>query len=97
VPEVEALGMHYFAGGSVVSHGNPRLVRVGVPVVVDGLYVEPGDLIHGDANGVLKVPIEVADELPTIIDRVRTGEKATFEFLASDEFTRDEALRRSSL
>jgi 4-hydroxy-4-methyl-2-oxoglutarate aldolase len=97
VPEVEALGMHYFARGSVVSHGNPRLVRVGVPVVIDGLYVETGDLIHGDANGILKVPIAVAADLPPIIDRVRTGEHATFEFLKSPEFTRDEALRRSAL
>jgi 4-hydroxy-4-methyl-2-oxoglutarate aldolase len=97
VAEVEALGMHYFAGGAVASHGNPRLVRVGVPVVVDGLYVEGGDLIHGDLNGVLKVPLDIAAELPPIIDRVKDGEKATFEFLESSEFTRDEALRRSSL
>jgi regulator of RNase E activity RraA len=97
VLEVEALGMHYFSAGAVASHGNPRLVRVGVPVVVDGLYVEPGDLIHGDANGILKVPLEVVADLPPIIDRVRTGERTTFDFLESPEFTRDEALRRSHL
>lgn len=97
VPEVQALEMHYFAGGTVVSHGNPRLVRVGVPVVVDGMYVEPGDLIHGDANGILNVPTAIAADLPPIIDRVKSGEKETFEFLESARFSRDEALRRSSL
>jgi 4-hydroxy-4-methyl-2-oxoglutarate aldolase len=97
VLEVEALGMHYFAAGAVVSHGNPRLVRVGVPVVVDGMYVEPGDLVHGDANGVLNVPLAVASELPDLVDRVKSGEQETFRFLESDDFTRDEALRRSSL
>jgi regulator of RNase E activity RraA len=97
VVEVAALGMQYFARGSVVSHGNPRQVRVGVPVVVDGLFVESGDIIHGDANGILKVPFEIADKLPDLIDNVRSSEKSTFEFLKGGEFTLDEALKRMSL
>ena len=35
--EVRALGFQYFSLGSVVSHGYPRIVRMNVPVVVDGL------------------------------------------------------------
>jgi regulator of RNase E activity RraA len=93
--EVEALGFQYFAGGSTVSHGNPRLAGIGVPVVVDGLYVEPGDIIHGDANGVLKVPFEVADQLPALIDEIRAEEKATLDFIKGKEFTIDAALRRA--
>jgi regulator of RNase E activity RraA len=93
--EVEALGFQYFAGGSTVSHGNPRLARIGVPVVVDGLYVEPGDIIHGDANGVLNVPFEVADQLPALIDEIRAEEKATLDFIKGKEFTIDAALRRA--
>ena len=95
VAEVEALGFHYFAAGSTVSHGNPRLVRIGVPVVIDGLYVETGDIIHGDVNGVVKVPMEIADRLPGLIDEIRTGEKETFKYLKSSEFNYDEALRRA--
>jgi 4-hydroxy-4-methyl-2-oxoglutarate aldolase len=95
VAEVEALGFQYFAGGSTVSHGNPRLVRIGVPVVIDGLYVETGDIIHGDVNGILKVPFEIADQLPALIDEIKSGEKATFEFLKGSEFNYDEALRRA--
>lgn len=95
VAEVEAIGFHYFAGGTTVSHGNPRLIRIAVPVVVDGLYVEPGDIIHGDVNGVLKVPFEVADQLPALIDEIRSTERETFEFLRGDRFTIDAALRRA--
>ena len=95
VAEVEALGFQYFAAGSAVSHGNPRLVRIGVPVVIDGLYVETGDVIHGDVNGIVKVPFEIADQLPALIDEIKTGEKATFEFLKGSEFNYDEALRRA--
>jgi regulator of RNase E activity RraA len=94
IAEVEALGFQYFASGTTVSHGNPRIVRIGLPVVVDGLRVEPGDIIHGDVNGVLKVPFEIAEQLPALIDEIRSTEKATLEFLKSDEFTIDAALRR---
>jgi 4-hydroxy-4-methyl-2-oxoglutarate aldolase len=94
IAEVEALGFQYFAFGSTVSHGNPRLVRIGVPVVVDGLHVETGDIIHGDVNGVLKVPFEIADQLPALIDEIKASEKATSEFLKGAEFTVDAALRR---
>jgi regulator of RNase E activity RraA len=93
--EVEAIGFQYFAAGSTVSHGNARLLRIGVPVVVDGMYVETGDIIHGDVNGVLKVPFEVADQLPALIDEIKAGEKATFEFLKGSTFNYDEALRRA--
>lgn len=95
VAEVEALGFHYFAAGSTVSHGNPRLVRIGVPVVIDGLYVETGDIIHGDVNGIVKVPSDVADQLPALIDGIKEGEKETFAFLKGSEFNYDEALRRA--
>ncbi len=94
IAEVEALGFQYFANGATVSHGNARLVRIGVPVVVDGMYVEPGDIIHGDVNGVLNIPFEVADQLPALIDEIKSSEHATIEFLKSKDFTIDAALRR---
>ncbi len=95
IAEVRALGFQYFAAGSTVSHGNPRIVRIGVPVVIDRLYIETGDIIHGDVNGILKVPFEIADQLPALIDDIKSGEQATFEFLKGTEFNYDEALRRA--
>lgn len=56
IPEVRALGFHYFAQGSVVSHANFRIVRVGVPIQVHGLVIRNGDLLCGDENGVLQIP-----------------------------------------
>src|SRR6266851_275640 len=46
LPEVRRLGFHYFARGSVASHGNYRIVRVNVPVQILGMPVAPGDLLH---------------------------------------------------
>lgn len=92
--ETQRLGFQVFAAGSVVSHGNPRLLHLNVPVVVDGMYVEPGDLIHGDVNGVVNIPVDVAARLPAEIERVRAGELQESEYLAGPEFDLDAALRR---
>ncbi|MSO23495.1 MAG: RraA family protein [Acidobacteria bacterium] len=94
VKEVMKLGFQYFASSIVVSHGNPRILRIDVPVVVDGLYVEPGDLIHGDINGVLSVPVEIAHQLPEQVEQVRRLEREAFEFMKGPDFTLDAALKR---
>ncbi len=47
---------HVFAAGTVASHGNGLMLDIDVPVVVGGLAVRPGDLLHGDTNGVISVP-----------------------------------------
>ena len=64
VREVGALGnFHYFCAGLVVSHGNPICVSVGDEVTISGMRVKPGDLLHGDVNGVVMVPEECADKV----------------------------------
>ena len=94
VHEVRAIGFQYFAAGTVVSHGNPRLARIGEPVVVDGMYVEPGDLIHGDINGVLSVPPSIVDRLQAEVEKIRALEREAFAFVRGPDFTRDAALKR---
>jgi 4-hydroxy-4-methyl-2-oxoglutarate aldolase len=81
VAEVRALGFHYFCPGFVVSHGNPVILDVNVPVTLDGLAVRPGDLLHGDANGILVVPESVADEVVEEARRVRDDERKVLEFV----------------
>jgi regulator of RNase E activity RraA len=64
VREVGALGgFHYFCAGLVVSHGNPICVSVGDEVTISGMRVKPGDLLHGDVNGVVMIPAECADKV----------------------------------
>lgn len=94
VNEVKALGMHCFALGTTASHGNPRRVTWGMPVVVDGMYVETGDLIHGDVNGVITVPLEIADKLPAEVEKIRELEREAFDFMKSPDFTMDAGLKR---
>jgi 4-hydroxy-4-methyl-2-oxoglutarate aldolase len=85
--EVHALGLHYFAPHPVVSHGNFRIVDVGIPVVLDGQTVHPGDLLHGDGNGIVVVPPSVVQQLSEAVDKIREREKRTLEFVNSPDFT----------
>jgi regulator of RNase E activity RraA len=94
VNEVRALGFQYFALGSTASHGNPRRVTWGTPVVVDGMYVEPGDLIHGDVNGVITVPLDIAHKLPAEVEKIRALEREAIDFIKSPDFTMDAGLKR---
>jgi regulator of RNase E activity RraA len=87
--EVRALGLHYFAPHPVVSHGNFRIVDVSVPVTLDGQSVHPGDLLHGDANGIVVVPPSIVDQLPEAVSTIREREKRTIDFVTSPEFTLD--------
>jgi 4-hydroxy-4-methyl-2-oxoglutarate aldolase len=87
VDEVHALGMHYYAGYHVVSHGNFSVVDVGVPVELDGQAVRTGDILHGDVNGIVVVPAEVLDGLPETVAKIRERERRFMDFIKSDAFT----------
>lgn len=88
VLEVRALGgFHYFSPGFVVSHGQPVICDVNVPVEICGLPVLPGDLLHGDLNGLLTVPPLDVAELMAHVERVRVEERALMEFVRQPGFT----------
>lgn len=85
--EVRRMGFHYFARGSVASHANFRISRCCVPVQIRGMVVQPGDVIHGDENGVLSVPqVEIA-QLREAVETVRRKEKTVMDFVRGAEFT----------
>jgi regulator of RNase E activity RraA len=61
--QVRAMGFPCFSNGVICSHAYPQIVSLEVPVRVGGLAVYPGDLLHGDANGVTNIPLEIASEV----------------------------------
>jgi len=87
--EARAMGFHFFAAGPSVSHAYVRVETVGDPVEIGGLEVAPGDLLHADQHGVLKIPPEIAAELPAAADRVIETEQALLRWVRSDEFDPD--------
>lgn len=85
--EVRALDFQLFALGAVVSHGNFGILDVGVPVCIDGVSIRPGDLIHGDANGFVVIPDNVADRVAAEARKVRERESQMIDFVRSPEFS----------
>lgn len=98
LPEVRALGFHLFARGACASHAYFRIVRTGVPVTVCGLPVRPGELVHGDENGLITVPEVEPERLKRAVEEIRRSEKRILEFVRSGAFSLDgyEAMVRRS-
>jgi regulator of RNase E activity RraA len=87
VHEVRQLGFAYFARYLVVSHGNFDIVEIGQPVTLDGQEIRTGDILHGDANGVVIVPRDVLDGLPAAVQEVRDRERATMDYIRSPDYS----------
>lgn len=61
--QVRALGFPAFTGGTICSHGYCHTLSLHVPVHVGGVTIHPGDLVHGDCNGVTSIPVEYASAI----------------------------------
>lgn len=85
--EVEAAGFHYYAGSVMVSHEYVHLVDCGKPVVVGGIEVKTGDVIHADQHGVQVVPRELVGKLPEACEAVIRKERKIIAYCQSAEFT----------
>lgn len=90
IPEVRALRFQYFARGAVVSHACFRIVRVNVPVQITGVAIHPGDLLHGDENGLLSVPATAWSGVLGAVERVRTRERRLMDLVRSPGFAVDQ-------
>ena len=66
--QVRALNFPVFTDGAICSHGYFHTVDIHIPVNVGGVVVRPGDLLHGDCNGVTTIPTDIASELADIAD-----------------------------
>lgn len=78
--QVRGLSFPVFTNGTICSHGYCHLLHVGQSVRVGGLVVRPGDLLHGDANGVTNVPLDVASELADAGEEFLAAEAHVIEY-----------------
>ena len=76
-----------FAGGigPLDAKGRGKVAAIDVPVEVAGVRVLPGDLVFGDADGVVVVPRAVEDRVVAAALAKVAGENATREALARGE------------
>ena len=89
VAEVRAKGFHYFMQYPVVSHANFELSKVGDPVQIDGQVVHTGDILHGDANGIVIVPWESLPDLRGAVETIQAAERRDLDYIDGPAFTLD--------
>lgn len=61
--QVRSLKFPAFVSGINCSHAYCHILQLNVPVRAGGITVYPGDLLHGDCNGVTTVPLEIKEPL----------------------------------
>lgn len=79
--QVDGLGFPTFTNGAIAAHGYCHILAVNTPVTVGGLTIFPGDLLHGDLNGVTTIPPEIATEVPEVCDEIARAEAVVLNYL----------------
>jgi regulator of RNase E activity RraA len=87
--QVEALSFPCFTGGTICSHGYCQIVELNVPVRVGGVWVNPGDLLHGDRNGVTTIPAEWAAAVAAGCPGLTAAEAVVLDYLKGGNPTPD--------
>lgn len=81
--QVEVLDYPVFTNGTICSHGYCHIPQINVPVTVGGIAIHPGDLLHGDLNGVTTIPIEIASEIPDACKDLMAAEQVILDYCKS--------------
>jgi 4-hydroxy-4-methyl-2-oxoglutarate aldolase len=87
--DVRDLGFQFFAAGAAVSHAFAHIVDFGEPVEIAGLGVSSGDILFGDAGGLLSLPPAIVARLPDAVDRLHAKEAHVIAFCRSPQFSID--------
>lgn len=85
--QVERLGFPAFSGGTICAHGYCHVLAANVPVHVGGITVYPGDLLHGDRNGVTTIPHEIASAVAHACEEFMAAEEVVLEYVKSGDLT----------
>lgn len=86
--QVEAIQFPAFTGSTICAHGFCHMLAMNVPVTVGGIAIYPGDLLHGDLNGVTTIPLEIASEVPEVCAKIMEAENFVFDYLKSPSVNR---------
>ena len=81
--QVRKLDYPVFTGSTICSHAYCHILHIGLPVRVGGLVVQPGDLLHGDANGVTSIPVEIAAEVAELAGPFVEAERIVIDYARS--------------
>jgi regulator of RNase E activity RraA len=81
--QVAALSFPCFSAATICSHGYSQIAQLNVPVRVGGISVNPGDLLHGDRNGVTTIPTELTTAVADACPELMAAETVVLDYLKS--------------
>ena len=84
-----------YCRGTAVHHCALRMKAINVPVSVGGIIVEPGDVIHACAEGVIKLPIAPLERLIELAPRHRAVEHEVHALLRRTDLSLAEKRKRT--
>jgi regulator of RNase E activity RraA len=87
LPSIRAMGLKLFATKMAVSHAYAHIFDIGATVMIDGMEVRPGDLLHGDRHGVLSIPKEIAALVPGVAADLQRKEQKVIDYCNSSKFS----------
>ena len=84
IDQVRAINYPIFTGGTNCSHAYCHILHIGLPVHVGGLTVNTGELLHGDINGVTRIPLEIANEIPDVAREFVAAERIVLDYVQGE-------------
>jgi regulator of RNase E activity RraA len=85
--QVEAIHFPCFTGGTICAHGYCHIPSINVPVHVGGVTVHPGDLLHGDRDGVTTIPLPIASAVAHACSEYMAAESVVLDYLKGGRVT----------
>ena len=79
--QVREIDFPVFTDGTICAHGYCHILAVNVPVHVGGITVYPGDLLHGDCNGITTIPNDIAGHVAHLCAEFMEAESYVLDFL----------------
>ena len=61
--------------------GRIKVHSINHPITADGVFVRPGDIIVGDANGVVCIPQDFAEDLLALAEKQDSSDNQTIELM----------------
>jgi regulator of RNase E activity RraA len=83
--QVDAIQFPTFTSGAIAAHGYCHFPTIIVPVTVGGMVIHSADLLHGDLNGVTRIPHEIASEVAGVCREIARAEAVVLDYLRSKE------------
>jgi 4-hydroxy-4-methyl-2-oxoglutarate aldolase len=87
VQTAQALKLQMFAHNVSVSHSFAHVMEFGSTVIVAGMEVRSGEVLHGDRHGLQTVPMQIAADIPAVAKRMKEEEQEIIRMAQSSDFS----------